>query len=386
MTPTRYAGIPISIKDLFDIAGELTRAGSRVLASAAPAVQDATAVARLKQAGFVVIGRTNMTEFAFSGLGLNPHYGTPRSVWDRGIGHIPGGSSSGAAVSVADGMAHGALGTDTGGSCRIPAAFNRLVGYKPTASRVPREGAVPLSSTMDSIGPIARTVECCSVLDAVLSRESFVDVSPGINRKLRLAVPASYILNNMDGSVAGAFAAALSALSAAGAQVHDVPFPEFDEIPAINAKGGFSPPEALEWHRELIEASENLYDPRVLVRIKRGLEQSAVDYIRLGKARTSLIARVKRRIADYDAIVFPTVPIAPPRLDAFCNDEDYARLNTLCLRNSSIINMFDGCAISLPIAKMPDPPVGMTLAMSGGHDRRLFAVSREVEKIVSCGS
>ena len=135
--PSRYAGIPVSIKDLFDIKGQVTRAGSKVLDDAAPAAADAIAVARLKQAGFIVIGRTNMTEFAFSGIGINPHYGTPRNAWDRATGRVPGGSSSGAAVSVTDGMAHMGLGTDTGGSCRIPAAFNGIVGYKPTAARVP---------------------------------------------------------------------------------------------------------------------------------------------------------------------------------------------------------------------------------------------------------
>ena len=155
--PSRFAGIPVSIKDLFDIRGQVTRAGSRALDDSAPADADAPAVARLRRAGFVVIGRTNMTEFAYSGIGINPHYGTPKGAWQRSVGHVPGGSSSGAAVSVVDGMAHGALGTDTGGSCRIPAAYNGIVGFKPTQRRVPLDGAVPLSFTLDSIGPLART-------------------------------------------------------------------------------------------------------------------------------------------------------------------------------------------------------------------------------------
>src|SRR3954466_6798049 len=171
--PSPYAGIPVSIKDLFDIKGQVTRAGSRALEDSAPAEADATVVARLRRAGVVVIGRTNMTEFAYSGIGINPHYGTPKSAWNRSVGHVPGGSSSGAAVSVADGMAHGALGPDTGGSCRIPAAFNGIVGFKPTQRRVPLDGGVPLSSTLDSFGPLARTVACCAVLDAVLADETF---------------------------------------------------------------------------------------------------------------------------------------------------------------------------------------------------------------------
>ncbi len=169
--PSRFAGIPVSIKDLFDIKGQVTRAGSRALDDSAPAEADAPVVARLKRAGFVVIGRTNMTEFAYSGIGINPHYGTPKGAWDRSVGHVPGGSSSGAAVSVVDQMAHGALGTDTGGSCRIPAAYNGIVGYKPTQRRVPLEGGVPLSFTLDSFGPLARSVACCATLDAVLAGE-----------------------------------------------------------------------------------------------------------------------------------------------------------------------------------------------------------------------
>src|SRR6201993_1929278 len=153
--PSRFAGIPVSIKDLFDIKGQVTRAGSRALEDSAPAEADAPVVARLRAAGFVVIGRTNITEFAYSGIGINPHYGTPKSAYNRSVGHVPGGSSSGAAVSIADGMAFGALGTDTGGSCRIPAALCGVVGFKPTAHRVPTAGAFPLSTSLDSIGPLA---------------------------------------------------------------------------------------------------------------------------------------------------------------------------------------------------------------------------------------
>src|SRR5450432_4471315 len=176
--PSPYAGIPVSIKDLFDIKGQVTRAGSRALEDSAPAEADAPVVARLRRAGFIVIGRTNTTEFAYSGIGINPHFGTPKGAWARQVGHVPGGSSSGAAVSVVDGMAHGALGTDTGGSCRIPAAFNGIVGFKPTQRRVPLDGGVPLSFSLDSFGPIARTAGCCAVLDSVLANEAFVPLQP----------------------------------------------------------------------------------------------------------------------------------------------------------------------------------------------------------------
>src|SRR5436305_9084569 len=196
--PSRFAGIPVSIKDLFDIKGQVTRAGSRALEDSAPAETDAVVVARLRRAGFIVIGRTNMTEFAYSGIGINPHYGTPKSSWQRSVGHVPGGSSSGAAVSVCDGMAHGALGTDTGGSCRIPAAYNGIVGFKPTQRRVPLDGGVPLSFTLDSFGPLARSVGCCAILDAVLADEAVTPLQPRPIKGMRLAVPTTVALDELD--------------------------------------------------------------------------------------------------------------------------------------------------------------------------------------------
>ena len=377
---SRHAGIPISIKDLFDIKGQVTRGGSKVLDDRQPASADAAAVARLRRAGFIVIGRTNMTEFAFSGVGLNPHYGTPKSTWDRAAGRIPGGSSSGAAVSVADGMAHAGLGTDTGGSCRIPAAFNGLVGLKPTARRVPTAGALPLSTTLDSIGPIARTVACCAALDAVLADEPERPLVPAELSGIRLAVPHNIVLGNMDTHVAAAFERALSRLSVAGAHIVRTSVPAFDDMPRINAKGGFSAPEALAWHAELIARKGAGYDPRVLVRIMRGTEQSGVDYVKLAAERTPLIAAMHAFMADFDAMVMPTVPIIPPRIDELARDDDYARINGLVLRNPAIINLIDGCAISLPMQAEAEPPMGLMLAADSGHDHTLLRIAAAVEK------
>src|SRR5580692_6305719 len=238
--PSPYAGIPVSIKDLFDIRGQVTRAGSRALEDSAPAAADAPVVARLRRAGFIVIGRTNMTEFAYSGIGINPHYGTPKSVWQRGVGHVPGGSSSGAAVSVADRMAHGALGTDTGGSCRIPAAYNGIVGFKPTQRRVPLEGGVPLSFTLDSFGPLARTVSCCAILDAVLANEPVAPLQPRPIKGMRLAVPTTVALDDLDDAVARTFERALATLAREGALIERIEVPEFNDVGVMNAKGGFS--------------------------------------------------------------------------------------------------------------------------------------------------
>jgi aspartyl-tRNA(Asn)/glutamyl-tRNA(Gln) amidotransferase subunit A len=380
--PSPFAGIPISIKDLFDIKGQVTRAGSRALDDSPPAENDAPAVARLRRAGFIVIGRTNMTEFAYSGIGINPHYGTPKGAWQRSVGHVPGGSSSGAAVSVADRMAHGALGTDTGGSCRIPAAYNGIVGYKPTQRRVPLEGAVPLSFTLDSIGPLARTVGCCAVLDAVLANETIAPLQPRPVKGLRLAVPTTVALDELDDAVARTFDRALEALSHQGALIERIEVPEFLDVVPMNAKGGFAAAESYAWHRYLIANKGDVYDPRVAMRILRGESLSAADYVDFLGARKSLIARATVRLAPYDALVLPTTANTPPVIADLADDKAFTKANLLSLRNCTLINMIDGCAISLPCHREGEVPVGLMLAASGGADRRIFELAAAMEGII----
>ncbi len=380
--PSRYAGIPVSIKDLFDIRGQVTRAGSRALEDSAPAEADAAVVARLRRAGFVVIGRTNMTEFAYSGIGINPHYGTPKSVWRRDVGHVPGGSSSGAAVSVADRMAHGALGTDTGGSCRIPAAYNGIVGFKPTQRRVPLAGGVPLSSTLDSFGPLARTVACCAVLDAVLADEPIVALQPRPIKGMRLAVPTTVALDELEDDVARTFERALETLSRQGALIERIAVPEFLDVGVMNTKGGFAAAESFAWHRYLIASHGDVYDPRVSMRIQRGASISAADYIDLLEARRSLIARATARLAPYDALVMPTTANTPPRIADLADDKAFTKANLLSLRNCTLINMIDGCAISLPCHRDGEVPVGLMLASSGGADRRVFELAAGMEAAI----
>src|ERR1700726_4438934 len=380
--PSPFAGIPISIKDLFDIKGQVSRAGSRALEDSAPADTDAPVVARLRQAGFIVIGRTNMTEFAYSGIGINPHYGTPKGAWQRGVGHVPGGSSSGAAVSVVDRMAHGALGTDTGGSCRIPPAYNGIVGFKPTQRRVPLEGAVPLSFTLDSFGPLARTVGCCAVLDAVLADEPVRPLQPRPIKGMRLAVPTTVALEELEDEVARTFERALEVLSRQGALIERIAGPEFLDVGVMNAKGGFAASESYAWHRYLLTSKGDVYDPRVSSRILRGESLSAADYIDLLGARRSLIARATVRLAPYDALVMPTSAITPPRIADLADDKAFTKANLLSLRNCTLINMIDGCGISLPAHREGEVPVGLMLAAPGGADRRIFELAAGMEDVI----
>ena len=380
--PSPFAGIPVSIKDLFDIKGQVTRAGSRALDDSAPAEADASAVARLRRAGFIVIGRTNMTEFAYSGIGINPHFGTPKGAWQRSVGHVPGGSSSGAAVSVVDRMAHGALGTDTGGSCRIPAAFNSIVGFKPTQRRVPLDGGVPLSFTLDSFGPLARTVGCCAVLDAVLADEPVKSLQPRPIKGMRLAVPTTVALDELEEAVARTFERALETLSRQGALIERIAVPEFLDVGVMNTKGGFAAAESYAWHRYLIISHGNVYDPRVAMRILRGEAISAADYIDLLEMRKSLIARSTVRLAPYDALVLPTTANAPPRIADLADDKAFTAANLLALRNCTLINMIDGCAISLPCHREGEVPVGLMLAAAGGSDRRIFELAAAMEAVI----
>jgi aspartyl-tRNA(Asn)/glutamyl-tRNA(Gln) amidotransferase subunit A len=380
--PSPFAGIPISIKDLFDIKGQVSRAGSRALEDSAPAEADAPVVARLRRAGFVVIGRTNMTEFAYSGIGINPHFGTPKGAWQRGVGHVPGGSSAGAAVSVVDGMAHGALGTDTGGSCRIPAAYNGIVGFKPTQRRVPLDGGVPLSFTLDSFGPLARTAQCCAVLDAVLANEPVVPLQPRPIKGMRLAVPTTIALDELEDAVAQTFERALEALSRQGALIERIAVPEFLDVGPMGVKGGFTAAESYAWHRYLIVSKGDVYDPRVSSRILRGESLSAADYIDLLNARRSLIARATARLAPYDALILPTTANTPPRIADMADDKAFTKANLLSLRNCTLINMIDGCAISLPAHREGEVPVGLMLAASGGSDRRIFELAAAMEAVI----
>jgi aspartyl-tRNA(Asn)/glutamyl-tRNA(Gln) amidotransferase subunit A len=376
------AGIPVSIKDLADVAGETTLAGSVALKGQPPAAADAPVVARLRAAGAVIIGRTNMTEFAMGGLGLNPHYGTPRNPWDRATGRIPGGSSSGAAVSVTDGMAAAALGTDTAGSVRIPSAFCGLVGFKPTARRVPIDGILPLAVSLDSVGPLAATVTCCALVDSVFAGEPPFAPAPMPLAGLRLAVPQTLVLDDLDPEVAAAFSTALSKLSAAGARISEIPFAELAELAHINRQGGITAAEAYAWHRRHLEAVGGQYDPIIAGRMRRGADISAADYIDLQHTRTAMIERGAAVTADYDALVMPTLPIVARPIASVTDVDTWLKLNATIIRNTYVANFFDRCAITVPCHKPGEAPVGFNIMGETGGDRRLLSIALAVEAVL----
>jgi aspartyl-tRNA(Asn)/glutamyl-tRNA(Gln) amidotransferase subunit A len=375
------AGLPVTVKDLFDVAGETTTAGSKVLRGAPPASADAPVVARLRAAGAVILGRTNMTEFAYSGLGINPHYGTARGIWDRATGRVPGGSSSGAGVSVADGMAIAALGTDTGGSVRIPAAANGIAGFKPTQRRVPLDGTLPLSPSLDSTGPLARTVACCAVLDAILAGAPARVPDVAAPRRVRLGVPrGSFLFDDLDDEVARATEAALSRLSAAGFELVDTEIPALDGVREWQAHGGLSPPEAYHWHRALLKARHAEYDPRVARRIEGGMGVSAADYLDLVAARRRLIADATTSLEGIDAWLAPTLPCLPPAIAPLeADDEAYRVANLRMLRNTAPVNVLDGCALTVPLGPEGGPPVGLMISGAPASDRRVLSIGLAVE-------
>ncbi|WP_250470022.1 amidase [Caballeronia sp. GAFFF2] len=380
---TAFSGIPISVKDNIDVAHQQTRAGSLMLREASKAQTDAPAIGALRRAGFIPLGRTNMTEFAYSGLGLNPHYGTPRNPWDRETGRIPGGSSSGAAVSVADHMVPAAIGTDTGGSCRIPAALCGVVGFKPTARRVPTHGVFALSASLDAIGPLARSVDCCSVLFSLMSSSTRVPATFNV-RDCRLAVPTNYVTEDMDPQVAIDFDRAISRLSKRGVAINEVKIPELHDITALNSKGGFPALEGYLLHRKCLENYRTLFDPRVAQRLMRGSGATSIDYFDLISGRLNFVQQMSQRFERWDALLYPTVPFVPPPIQPLIQDRTlFDHTNALALRNSTVVNLYDGCAVTLPIHQEGSAPVGMTVAGSNGGDETLLGIAMWIEKALT---
>jgi aspartyl-tRNA(Asn)/glutamyl-tRNA(Gln) amidotransferase subunit A len=384
--PGALAGLAVSIKDLFDVAGEVTAAGSAILRDSPPARGDAPAVARLRAAGGAFVGRTHMSEFAFSGIGLNPHVpvlANPATLALDPTPRAPGGSTSGGAASIATGAAWVALGSDTGGSIRIPAALHGVVGFKSTARLVPTEGAVPLSTTLDTVSAMTRSVRDAVAVHGVLAARKVALERRSLDA-WRFAVPSTVVLDGLDATVARAFERSLAALSAAGADIATIQLAPLAEVASINATGGFAPVEAWAFHRRWLAEREAEYDPRVALRIRRGEKMSAADYIDLIAARRDWIARMTTALAGIDALLMPTVPVVAPPLAPLAADADaFFAVNALLLRNPSIVNFLDGCALSMPCQAAGELPVGLTVWSSGGHDDTVLGAALTIESALA---
>jgi aspartyl-tRNA(Asn)/glutamyl-tRNA(Gln) amidotransferase subunit A len=372
------AGLPISVKDLFDIEGRPTPAGTVHLRHDPIAKRDAPVVSRLKAAGLIIVGRTQMSPFAFSGVGLNPH--APQAVNPRDPDRAPGGSSAGAGVTVGLGQTAASIGTDTGGSVRIPAAVCGVVGFKPTKRRITTEGAVPLAPDLDSIGPLATTVEDCRLLDEVMADDPIERHEALEIAGLRFGVIEDFFLDELEPQVAHDFERALSRLSAAGVAIERLRLPALNDIPAIEAKGALVNAQAYAVHaqRGWIERRE-LYDPNVLFRLEAGGRLSSSDYLHMRWRFDALAKQIDRLSEGFDALVSPTCATTAPRIADVQDAKAFGRANSLLLRNARIINLVDRCALTLPMHEAGTAPSGFMLTGETMGDARLLAVAEAVE-------
>ncbi len=374
-------GAVVSVKDLFDVAGEPTLAGSAMLRDAPPAATDAPVLARLRRAGAIVIGKTAMTEFAFTAIGDNLHTGTPGNAADPS--RIPGGSSSGAGISAAEGTSDIAIGSDTGGSVRIPAALNGLVGFKPTARRVPLAGAFPLSPTLDSIGPLARSVAECAAADAVMAGEEPRALQSLTLAGLRIGIPRGVLFGDMEPEIAGLFEDCISKLKLTKTNIADNGIDDLlAEMRIATKRASIAAMEGAEIHADwLATGAKAPVDPHVSGPLSRAAAIPAAVYIRTLRRRGELVAMMDERLSGFDALALPTVPILAPPIAAMADEAVRDRAEGLLLRNTQVANQFDLCAISLPMPGSP-LPAGLMLVARGGHDRRLLAMAAAVETML----
>lgn len=384
---TPLAGIPIALKDLFNIRNEKTFAGSTVRKHyAQPEDADAEVVAPLRAAGLLFFGRTNMSEFAFSGIGKNPHYGTPLSIWDRDTGRLPGGSSSGSAVAVAEGIVSASLGSDTAGSCRIPAAFNGVVGVKPSFGRMSLNGIYPLSPTLDAPGPIAVDVDSCFILDQLMSG----NISPAAELphlhpveldQVRLVVPRARVMEDLDEEVKAAFERSLDAIAATGARIVEADLPILDRCDDFFIERPVVVREVWLHHRQMLEQHLDEYDPFVGLRMSAGADISDEEQQARYRERAQLVSDFEQGFAGLqaDALLYPTVACVPPAISETEDAENARRVNLRCLRNTATVNYFDGCAMSLPCHDQGEAPVGLMLSSANGNDDQLYRIAAAIE-------
>lgn len=375
-------GLPVSIKDLCDVVGVVTLAGSKVRSTEPPATKDAVVVERLRAAGAVIVGTTNMSEFAMGTPGTNAHYGTPRNPWDRATGRLPGGSSSGAAVSVTDDMCVAALGTDTAGSIRVPSALCGLVGFKPTARRVPLAGVFPLSPTLDSVGPLARSVQCCATFDAVLAGETPTRIVTRPLAQLKLGALTTTVLDGLDTTVAAAYERAVSTLRAAGASIVDFALPLVADIPDLFKNGGISIAEAYRFHRPMLDRASADYDPIVARRLRVGSVITNAEYEDLLRRRAAMIDAAAAQTHKFDALVMPTCPIVAPSIASVTELDAWQDVHRRLLYPNAIANVLDRCALTLPLQPIGEAPVGLTIMGEAMADRTVLEIGESIERVL----
>jgi len=372
-------GLTVAAKACFDVAGWPTTAGAKLLRDAPLAKEDAALVARLRANGAVVTSQTNMTEFAFGALGLNPHFGTPRTPLDPARERIAGGSTSGGAVAVALGFADLALGSDTSGSVRIPAAFCGLAAFKPSRGRYPDEGLLHLSTSFDVPGFLARDIETCARVDQAITGETAIQ--PADLRGRRFLLPPKFALDAADEAVTARFLEAVETLRQAGAVIVERDWPELESYGRIAVEGGLIVAEAFAWHQPHLESRAADYDPRVGPRIQLGKDLSAVAYIRAKQELARLAEAYHHDLEGFDALLTPTVPILPPRLAYVSDDEHYYPTNRLTFRMTEVANRIDAPSVSVPVA--PGQPIGLMLTGQNGRDSALLALAASVEAVLA---
>ena len=382
------SGVPITLKDLFDVRGQRTTAASKVLANrATPAIADAEVVAPLRNAGMLFLGRTNMSEFAFSGMGLNPHFPPLFSVWDEPNKRLAGGSSSGSAVSVAKGIVPGTLGSDTTGSCRIPAAFNGIVGMKPSRGILSLKGVYPLSHSCDAPGPLGVDVDSCFLLYELMqgkALEKLPALAASNAEELHLLIPEGIVMQNLDAEVSEAFEASVEKLKEAGIKISRQPIEAIEQSVDMFFNRNTVIYEAWHLHKELMENHGDEYDPYVYQRVLSGKAITKNEQETRYAEKADIVKRFNQVMSslNINALIYPTVPCIPPPVAETDDPNNIGQVNLRCLRNTSSVNYVDGCAISLPCHKEGEAPVGLMLSSVNGDDDRLLSLAATVESIL----
>lgn len=373
--------LSVAVKACIDVQGWVTHAGSPVLSDAAPAQTDAPLVAALRRSGTVITLQTNMTEFAYGALGVNPHFGTPRTPLDRRGECISGGSTSGGAVAVALGLSDIALGTDTSGSVRIPAAFCGVVGFKPSKERYPGEGIINLSTSFDVPGFIARDVRLLQKVDAALTEQDFHQTALHTHIKgARFLVPAGFAWDSLDETTAGAFRHALNVLAESGAEIVERSLPEIETYGDIAVRGGVLAAESYLWHRPYLAERSHLYGSRVGPRIAQGHNVKAWEYLQALQELRLKAQQFNQALDGFDALLMPTVPVLPPRLKDLDDDDTYYQTNRLVFRLAEVANRIDAPSISLPI--FDQQPIGLMLTGHRGQDKSLLQLAVAVQDVL----